>query len=258
MEDPHKAVLRPRNAGEALKVAEAVLKRRDRNIKAARARAEKVQKLKAQRKTMGTANLSIKSAAKMLQHRKISKQEKGRLKSAAKKVPAKVSKGRAMLLVVRNGREGGGHEVKTRLKELGLNGRNRGVLLRNNADTAAGLRIVEPFCFWGPPTLQGVTDLLHKKAMMRGEGEGEEGKGIVPLQDNRRIEELLGEHGLLCIEDLVDCLYNGKPAFEDVTRVLVPMQFADERTNHGLTKEIKHLYGNQKRRIDEHLQKLLG
>ena len=40
-DDPHRAVLRPKNPGESLKVAESVLRKRDRNLKAARKRIEK-------------------------------------------------------------------------------------------------------------------------------------------------------------------------------------------------------------------------
>ena len=28
---------------------------------------------------------------------------------------------------------------------------------------------MQPFCFWGPPTLQSVTDLLYKKAFLKAE-----------------------------------------------------------------------------------------
>ena len=30
-------------------------------------------------------------------------------------------------------------------------------------------QVVQPFCFWGPPTLQSVTDLLYKKAFLKAE-----------------------------------------------------------------------------------------
>lgn len=251
-DDPHKAVLRPRNPGESLKVAESVLRKRDRNLKAAQRRIMKVQKIKESKKTH--AKFNVKSAAKMLQHRKLLKQEKGRLKTAAKRVAPKVNKGRSVLLVVRNGRDGGGPDVKAKLKELGLRRRNCGVFLQNTQDNLKDLRVVQPFCFWGPPTLEGVQDLLHKKAFLRGEGE----EKAVPLQDNRVIEEKLGHIGMICVEDLVSAVYNGQGALDSVRDLLLPMQFADIRTTHGLTKQVQHLYGDQKKDIDKQLEKLLG
>merc|ERR1719440_355698 len=111
-------------------------------------------KLKKAKKAQPT--LGLKSAAKMLQNRRIQKQEKGRLKTQAKKGTPKVTKGRSILLVVRNAREGGGPDVKAKLKELGLATKNRAVFLRNSVDTQKDLVVVKPFCFWGPPTLQTV------------------------------------------------------------------------------------------------------
>merc|ERR1712078_424219 len=101
-----------------------------------------------------------------------------------------------------------------KLKQLGLATKNRAVFMRN-----AG----------GPPTLQTVTDLLHKKAHIRGTKEGP----VLPLQDNRVIEERMGQHGLLCVEDMVDSIYKGQDNFDIVQKFLLPMQFADIRTTKG-------------------------
>jgi large subunit ribosomal protein L7e len=252
MEDTHKAVLRPKNPGESLKVQESVLQRRDRNLKAARKRADKVMKIKKAKKAQ--PNLGLKSAAKMLQNRKIMKQERGRLKTQAKKGTPKVTKVRAMLLVVRNAREGGGPDMKAKLKELGLAAKNRAVFMRNTEATQKELATVKPFCFWGPPTLQTVTDLLHKKAHIRGTKE----EPVLPLQDNRVIEDRMGSHGLLCVEDIVDSIYKGQDNFDVVQKFLLPMQFADIRTTKGLSKQVQHVFGDLKKGIDAELEKLLG
>jgi 60S ribosomal protein uL30 len=254
-DDPHRAVLRPKNPGESLKVAESVLRKRDRNLKVARKRIEKVQKIKSQKKTQSQAKFNVQSAAKMLQSRKLLKQEKNRLKTVAKRAAPKVNKGRSVLLVVRNGREGGSPDVKAKLRELGLRSRNCGVFLKNDEQTLKDLRVVQPFCFWGPPTLQSVTDLLYKKAFLRAEDKED---GPVPLQDNRVIEERLGQFGMLCVEDLVEGVYQGQDALASVQGLLLPMKFADIRTTHGLTKQVQHTYGDLKKDIDKQLDKLLG
>merc|ERR550537_66417 len=261
MDDAHKAVLRPRKPGEELKVAETVLRRRDRNLKAAHERAKKLQATKAASAKRTHAKLDVKSAAKLLQNRRRGHQEKNRLKTLARKSAINkdlakkcVTKGREMLLVIRNARDGGTHQVKKVLKELRLSGRNRGVFLRNKEATLKNLKVIEPFVFWGPPTLDTVTDLLYKKAHTKLD---EETKEPIPLQDNMQVEAELGQHGILCVEDIVDCVYHGKPNFEDVSKLLLPMQFADAR-QEGLTKDIKHIFGNQNRKIDGHLGKLLG
>lgn len=270
MDDDHKAVLRPRKPGEQLKVAETVLRRRDRNLKAAADRAKKVLAQKAKSAKRTHAKIDVKSAPKLLQNRRRAHQEKNRLKTLSKKMALSakqvekgisrvgmikkcVTKGRKVLLCIRNAREGGTQEVKVTLKRLRLTGRNRGVFVLNNEEMMKDLKVVEPFVFWGPPTLETVTDLLYKKAHTTLD----ENKEPVPLQDNRVVEEELGQHGLLCVEDLVDCVYHAKDSFTHVSKLLLPMQFADAR-QEGLHKEIRHIFGAVNRKIDGHLAKLLG
>ncbi|EER13423.1 hypothetical protein Pmar_PMAR021923, partial [Perkinsus marinus ATCC 50983] len=53
--DLYKPVLRPKNEGESIKVAEAVIKRRDRNLKALAARQRRVKEQKLEKKRLGRA-----------------------------------------------------------------------------------------------------------------------------------------------------------------------------------------------------------
>ena len=51
----------------------------------------------------------------------------------------------------------------------------------------------------------------------------------IPISNNVLIEELLGTHGIICIEDLIDALWNCKKnqtAYEAVKQLLWPIQLS--------------------------------
>merc|ERR1719456_1545688 len=119
-EEVGKTVLRPRHAGESLKVAETVLKRRDRNIKAAADRAAKNAKARQKRAHKARGKLGIVRAESMVKKWRVQDSDSRRLLSQRKKpLPKMEAKGRC-LAVVRNAREGGTKEVSRVLKELRL------------------------------------------------------------------------------------------------------------------------------------------
>jgi len=59
-----------------------------------------------------------------------------------------------------------------------------------------------------------------------------------PITDNTKIEEVLGEDGILCIEDLIEEIWGRGPAFDKARRALWPFQVAgDEETVKGEVKK---------------------
>jgi len=68
-EDPQRAVLQPRNPGESLKVAETVLKRRERNLKAASEKAAAIacreMRGKSTRKTASCRSFALSASSKI-------------------------------------------------------------------------------------------------------------------------------------------------------------------------------------------------
>ncbi|KAF9616554.1 hypothetical protein IFM89_030321 [Coptis chinensis] len=93
-----------------------------------------------------------------------------------------------------------------------------GVFVKANEGLMDMLRMVEPFVTYGYPNLKSVKELVFKKGFLNIN------KQSVPLTDNNIIEQELGKHGVLCIEDIVHEIASAGPHFKDVTSVLWPFK----------------------------------
>jgi large subunit ribosomal protein L7e len=253
-----KAVLQPRRPGETIKVAETVLKRRDRNLKDAAERAAKVARIrKQQRENKKGGSLRIIRAERLVKNSITRMNDRRRLKNKDKK--PKESKPRPkgkMLAAVRNGRLGGEREVKATLRGLGLGHRHSLVFLPNTEETTTKLLTCKPFVFWGPPSFKTVFNIVHKKAAFR-DPDAEKGDRTM-LSDNTLIEKHLGEFGVLCTEDLAHVLHTRSKHFTDVTARLWPVPLGNAKKANGMVHDKKFTFGDLQGAMDLKLAKLLG
>ena len=109
---------------------------------------------------------------------------------------------------------------------------NTGVFMRVNKATVNMLRIVEPYITWGYPNVKTVRELLYKR------GHGKINGSRIPLTDNTIIEQALGKHGIICIEDLVHEIYSVGPAFKEAANFLTPFKL--RAAKGGLSKKRVH------------------
>lgn len=257
-ENTAKAILRPRNPGESIKVAETVLKRRDRNLKAAAERAKQNAKVRKQRNEHRKGKLNIVRAEILVKNQHKKQMDRNRIKHSKKKFPKgpkRVGGGCKTIIACRNGRSGGCIETKATLKKLGLGDKNTMIFLPNTPDVAAKLLTCKPFCYWGKISYKSLMNIVHKKAMFRSpESPGEK----VLLSDNTLIEKHLGDVGVLCTEDLAHTLWTNDQNFEAVTKRLWPIRIGEIRKTSGLIKETGFTQGNLQDAMDMKLTKLLG
>jgi len=255
-----RATLRPRNPGESLKVAETVLKRRDRNLKAAAQRAAQIQRIKSNKKEYKKGKLKIVRAEKLIKQSMTKEKDRKRQKNMTKKPLQNVqrdTKGRVLrtLVAVRNGRPGGTKEVKEVLATFGLDQKHTSVFLQNTEEVLEKLRVVRPFVFWGAPSFKVAFDLVHKKAMFRDPGNP---TAKTMLSDNTLIEKHLGDLGALCTEDLAHAIHTRSKVFDQVNAKLWPMPLGDSKKANGLIADQRFTMGNLKEGINGRIQKLLG
>lgn len=149
-----KVVLRPRRPGENIKVAETVLKRRDRNLKAAAQRAEQVARIRKSQKEYKKGKLNIIRAEKLVKNSRTRIMDAHRLKTQEKKKKPKLQQGH-VVSIGRNGRLGGTREVKKALRELGLAKRHTMVFQLNNEDTSKKTGDCQALCLLGRSQFQG-------------------------------------------------------------------------------------------------------
>lgn len=240
MDNPIKAVLRPRNPGEGIKVAETVLKRRDRNIKAAAARAQQIAAIRKNAKSFKSGKLNIIRAERLIKNHVVRQSDQRRLKNQFKKKKPRTYKGR-MLAVARNGRLGGSTQVKKTLKSLGLGQRHSLVFVPNNPDSVHKLAVCKPFLFWGHPSFKTVFNVVHKKAMFR---DSEHPGQKTLLSDNTLIEKHLGDLGVLCTEDLAHTLHTCSKNFGAVSKRLWPVPLGDAKKASGMVHDAKFTFGD--------------
>jgi large subunit ribosomal protein L7e len=109
------------------------------------------------------------------------------------------------------------------LQLLRLRQLNNGVFVRLNKATMNMLRLAEPYVAYGYPNLKTIRQLVYKR------GFAKINKQRIPLTDNSIIEEHLGKHGIICMEDLVHEIYTAGPHFTEVTRFLWPFKLSNPK-----------------------------
>ncbi|GAA0152243.1 ribosomal protein [Lithospermum erythrorhizon] len=95
-----------------------------------------------------------------------------------------------------------------------------GVFLKVNKATINMLRLVEPYVTYGYPNLKSVRELIYKR------GFGKVDKQRIALTDNSIIEQTLGKHGIICMEDLVHEILTVGPHFKEANNFLWPFQLS--------------------------------
>lgn len=95
------------------------------------------------------------------------------------------------------------------------------------------LRLVEPYIAYGSPSLKTVRELIYKR------GHGKVAGNRIPLYDNAVIEQVLGEHDLICMEDLVHEIYTVGPKFKEASNFLWPFKLSSPKGAFR-TRKFKH------------------
>lgn len=142
---------------------------------------------------------------------------------------------------------------KTRklLYSLRLRRRFSGVFVKANERILEILQKVEPYVTYGYPNLKSVNDLIFKKGLAKVN------KQVVPLTDNNMIEQALGQHGIICIEDIVNEVARVGPYFKEVTRFLCPFTLnKPESALQGKKKLFK--FGGDSGSRDDHINELIS
>jgi len=95
-----------------------------------------------------------------------------------------------------------------------------GVFLKVNKATVNMLQRVEPYVTYGYPNLKSIRELIYKR------GYGKVNKQRIPLTDNAVIEQVLGQYGIICIEDLIHEIITVRPNFTKTNNFLWPFKLS--------------------------------
>lgn len=128
-----------------------------------------------------------------------------------------------------------------------------GVFLKVNKATINMLRRVEPYVTYGYPNLKSVRELIYKR------GYGKLNKQRIPLTNNAIIEQGLGKHDIICIEDLIHEIFSVGPHFKEANNFLWPFKL--KAPLGGLKKKRNHYVeggdaGNREDYINELIRRM--
>lgn len=128
-----------------------------------------------------------------------------------------------------------------------------GVFLKVNKATISMLRRVEPYVTYGYPNLKSVRELIYKR------GFGKLDKQRIALTDNSIIEQALGSHGIICIEDLIHEIMTVGPHFKEANNFLWPFKLS--APSGGLKKKRNHYVeggdaGNRENYVNELIRRM--
>lgn len=102
------------------------------------------------------------------------------------------------------------------LKSIKLGQLHNVVFLKNDTESSALLKLVEPYVTWGYPDINTVRNLIFKHGFFNINNKR------TALDSNKLIEDHLGEHGIICIEDIIHEIFTVSDNFKIIKEVLLP------------------------------------
>ena len=114
-------------------------------------------------------------------------------------------------------------KIKKILRLLRLRQINNAVFVKLNAATKKMLLLVEPYIAYGYPNLKTIRELVYKRGFAKIRG------NRIPITDNKVISDVLGKHGVICVEDVIHELYTVGPKFKVVNKFLWPFKLSNPR-----------------------------
>lgn len=130
---------------------------------------------------------------------------------------------------------------------------NNGVFVKLNKATLQMLRIIEPYIAYGYPSLKMVKKLVYKRGFAKING------ARIPIDNNDMIEQHLGKHGIVCVEDLIHEIYTVGPHFKQANSFLYYFKLNNPRG--GFRQKANHFveggdFGNREEYINKLVDKM--
>merc|ERR1719288_53380 len=235
-------------------VPETILKKRKRAAESRALRAKEALKTKIAKKAKRIE--SFKRAEKYCKEYRKEELDQLRLKREAKKegnfyVPSEPK----LAFVIRiRGINQVSPKVRKVLQLFRLRQINNGVFIKLNKATVNMLRICEPYVTWGVPNLKSVRELIYKRGFLKVEGKR------TPITSNDLVENNLGRHGVICVEDIIHEIFTVGPNFKYVSNTLWPFKL--NTPTGGWRKKTNHFveggdFGNREDKIDALLRNMV-
>jgi large subunit ribosomal protein L7e len=97
--------------------------------------------------------------------------------------------------------------------------------------------------------MKTVRELVYKRGFAKVNGQR------IPITDNNIIEKVLGEHGIICVEDLIHEIFTVGPHFKQAANFLWPFKLSSPNGGHKGKKSNHFIqggeFGNREDKINE-------
>jgi large subunit ribosomal protein L7e len=122
-------------------------------------------------------------------------------------------------------------------------------------DTKAILSLIEPYIVYGTPSAFTVRELVFKYGFIKYKDKK------TAISSNTQIEELFGESGVICVEDVLHEIATVGPNFDKILKSLYPFILPNPKDGwigkKGLNFEKGGIAGHRGDKIDEFIKTIL-
>lgn len=141
------------------------------------------------------------------------------------------------------------------MSQLGIARLHQAVLLRMTSDVQASLSLIEPYVIYGTPNAAIVRELIFKYGFMKCNGKK------TAISSNTQIEELFGDSGIICVEDILHEINTVGPNFDKVVKSLYPFTLPNPKDGwvgkKGLSFEKGGIAGYRGDKINDFIKTIL-
>jgi large subunit ribosomal protein L7e len=141
------------------------------------------------------------------------------------------------------------------LNQIGLKRLHQAVFLRLTADTKTVLSLLEPYVIYGTPNASIVRELIFKYGFIRYK------EKKTPISSNTQIEELFGDSGVICVEDILHEVATVGPNFDKILKSLYPFMLPNPKDGwigkKGLSFEKGGIAGHRGDKINDFIKTIL-
>jgi len=128
------------------------------------------------------------------------------------------------------------------------------VFIRVNRATLNMIKKIEPFVTFGYPTRTTIAHMIYKR------GHGKINKQRIPLTSNEIIEKELGKFNIVCVEDLINEIYNVGPHFKAANNFLWAFKLSSPKGGYSNKRHPFQQggdWGNREEAINSLVQSML-
>ncbi|CAI1692454.1 hypothetical protein SEUBUCD646_0N03140 [Saccharomyces eubayanus] len=133
------------------------------------------------------------------------------------------------------------HKTFKILSLLRLVETNTGVFIKLTKHVYPLLKLVAPYVVIGKPSLSSIRSLIQKRGRIMYKGENDAESHEIVLNDNNIVEEQLGDHGIICVEDIIHEIATMGESFSACNFFLQPFKLNREVSGFGSLNRLRKI-----------------